>query len=87
MSGRGRDCSVGRRRFLKQATTAATGTILVGSAGCLSLLGLDGGGAAGMGGGPTFQDIHREDADVLVESAAALQSELWITAPIFHERR
>ena len=67
--------SPNRRRFLRQATATATGIALASSAGCLDLFGLGGGGATGRGGGPTFQDIYREDADVVVESAAALETE------------
>lgn len=65
-----------RRQFLRHATTVATGSTLAASAGCLELLGLANRGPAGLGGGPTFQDVHRNDADIVVESAGALVDEI-----------
>lgn len=65
-----------RRQFLRDATAATAGATLGASAGCLELLGLTNRGPAGLGGGPTFQDVYRDDADAVVESAGALVDEL-----------
>ncbi|MFC6906989.1 twin-arginine translocation signal domain-containing protein [Halalkalicoccus tibetensis] len=65
-----------RRQFLRDATAVATGTALGASAGCLELLGLTDRGPTGLGGGPTFQDVHRDEADTVVESASVLVDEL-----------
>ncbi len=67
--------SLDRRQFLKRTAATAAGTTLASSAGCLQLLGLSG-SPTGLNGGPTFQDVQREDADIVAESASTLEAEI-----------